>query len=285
MHKTMFQKVCSGFGLPALVGTLILSGSFESLAAGDATSQPDLSGRTDASIREVITRVAHHQIHPVKDGDYTPVDSLKAAEAAQTPEGIAWNYPWGVTLYGMLRVSDVTHDQEVERFVLDHNLIVGRYFAWQDDLRTKLGKNSEFKPFASSKSNKLGGLMRLGNLDSCGAMGAQFMEGVLRHSDKITPEQERVGRTIAEYISHKQARLPDGTLWRPTSMGGTIWLDDLYMGCPFLLRWSQHAGDRKLIDDTARQVINMARRLQDNDGLFYHGYFEKEAKRSPVKWG
>jgi unsaturated rhamnogalacturonyl hydrolase len=128
-------------------------------------------------------------------------------------------------------------------------------------------------------------LMRLGNLDSCGAMGAQFMEGVLRHSDKITPEQERAGRAIAEYIGHKQARLLDGTLWRPTSMGGTIWLDDLYMGCPFLLRWSQHAGDSKLIDDTARQVINMAKRLQDTDGLFYHGYFEKEEKRSPVKWG
>ncbi len=116
-------------------------------------------------------------------------------------------------------------------------------------------------------------------------MGAQFMEGLLRHGEKATPEEERVVKAIYEWVGAKQPRLPDGTFWRPNSMGGTIWLDDLYMGCPFLLRWSQRTGESKLIDDCARQVINMAKRLQDTDGVFYHGYFEKEQKRSPIKWG
>ncbi len=267
-----------------VAGGLILSFNLCCLGAGEATVMtPDLSGRTDASIREVITRVAHHQIRPLKDGDYAPVDSVQAAEAAKAPEGIAWNYPWGVTLYGMLHVNEATGDKAVEQFVLEHNLIVARYFAWQDDFRKKLG--AEAKPFISAKENKIGGLMKLGNLDSCGAMGAQFMEGLLRHGGKATPEQERVGKAIDGWVCGKQARLPDGTFWRPASMGGTIWLDDLYMGCPFMLRWSQHAGDRKLIDDCAQQIINMAKRLQDTDGVFYHGYFEKEQKRSPIKWG
>src|SRR5581483_1130705 len=54
-----------------VAGGLILSFNLCCLGAGEATViTPDLSGRTDASIREVITRVAHHQIRPLKDGDY-----------------------------------------------------------------------------------------------------------------------------------------------------------------------------------------------------------------------
>ncbi len=42
-------------------------------------SGADLPGRTDASIREVLKRVATHQVRSLKDGDYTPVSSLQAA--------------------------------------------------------------------------------------------------------------------------------------------------------------------------------------------------------------
>ncbi len=251
-----------------------------------ADTQPDLSGKTDPSIREVITRVAHHQIHDLKDGEYPATDSLDAAKAAAKPEGIDWRYPWGVTLYGMLRVRDVTGDGDSEHFVLEHNHIVSRYYCWLDGLRTKLTNDSDEVRNFITRSNKLSPLIRLGNLDSCGAMGAQFMEGVLRHEDgKMSPEEEKVATHIADYIAKKQARLPDGTFWRPTSMGGTVWLDDLYMGCPMLLRWSQYTHDSKMVDDCANQVINMARRLQDTNGVFWHGYFEKEQQHSPIKWG
>jgi rhamnogalacturonyl hydrolase YesR len=286
----------------------VLSLALAALACRAAES-PDLSGKTDASIRDVITRVAHHQFHTLSDGNYATVDSLVAAQGATVPEGIAWNYPWGVTLYGMLREKDATGDKASEKFVLEHNLIAARYYAWLDDLRTALGKNPDVKTFVGK--TKIGGLMRLGNLDSCGAMGAQFTEGILRHSKSATPEQQRVAATIAQYIIAKQARLPDGTFWRPTSMGGTIWLDDLYMSCPFLLRWDQFKdnayhdaspignvhglfpahyvqpddGSPRLITDCAHQVINMAKRLQDDDGVFYHGYFENEKQHSPIKWG
>jgi unsaturated rhamnogalacturonyl hydrolase len=266
----------------ALLAGAVALGCATAVSAADDMA-PDLSGTTDASIRDVITRVAHHQIHELKDGDYTPVDSIEAAKAAKAPEGLMWVYPWGVTLYGMLRVNDVTGDKDVEHFVLEHNLIVSRYYAWLEGLRAKLGNDANFKAFAGK--TKIGPLIKLGNLDSCGAMGAQFMEGLLHHTEKVTPGQEQVVKAIADYITKKQARLPDGTLWRPTAMGGTIWLDDLYMGCPFMLRWSQYTHDPKLIDDCAAQVINMARRLQDTNGVFYHGYFEKKQERSPIKWG
>src|SRR5689334_20732626 len=45
---------------------------------------------TDAQIRDVITRVARHQLVPITDGDYAPVNSLQQAQAAQPASGIAW---------------------------------------------------------------------------------------------------------------------------------------------------------------------------------------------------
>src|SRR5580658_1041043 len=88
---------------------------------------------TDAEIRDVINRVAHHQIHPLKDGDYLAVNGPNAAQqaaAAAPPDGIAWSYPWGVTLFGMLRSIDETGDKDVAKFVLDHNAICAREYNW-----------------------------------------------------------------------------------------------------------------------------------------------------------
>jgi rhamnogalacturonyl hydrolase YesR len=241
------------------------------------------SDGSDAAIRDLITRVAHHQVHPLGDGDDTPVDSVAAAQAARTAVGIAWNYPWGVTLYGILHVCDATGDKQLERFVLQHNQIVAREYDWLSELRNEVGDSEEVRRFLQSQSLK--DLMSLGSLDNCGAMGAQLLEGLLNHGDKVAPEQQQVAETIADYISNKQARLPDGTLWRPDRMGGTVWIDDLYMSCPFLVRWYKFTGDRKYLDDAVRQIINVARRLQDADGVWWHGYYENARDHSPIKWG
>jgi rhamnogalacturonyl hydrolase YesR len=251
--------------------------------AQEPPSAPDLSGKSDASIREVITRVAHHQFHPLRDGDYPSVETVVAARAARQPEGIGWDYPWGVTLYGMLHVNEATGDKDLEHFVLEHNQIVARDYAWLTGLRAKLGDSKELRGFM--RGLRLQQLMVLGSLDNCGAMGTQLLEGFLSHGEQPTPEQKVIGETIADYIVNKQARLPDGTLWRPGELGGTVWIDDLYMSCPFLVRWYKYSGDHKYLDDAARQIVNMAQRLQDADGVWWHGYYEKDKEHSPIKWG
>src|SRR5438045_2978389 len=81
------------------------------LKSGQAVS----SGPDDTVIRDVVTRVARHQIRPLADGEYPPItgaDVLKSADAAKLPEGITWVYPWGVTLYGVLRSTDITGDKD-----------------------------------------------------------------------------------------------------------------------------------------------------------------------------
>jgi unsaturated rhamnogalacturonyl hydrolase len=115
---------------------------------------------------------------------------------------------------------------------------------------------------------------------------------MLRQPAQVIPEQQAVVARVANWITQEQERLPDGTFWRPNATDvskvmkpGTIWADDLYMGCPFLVRWAQYTGDPKSLHDAAQNVINMAARLQDKDGVWFHAYFEAEKKHSPWKWG
>ena len=60
------------------------------------------------------------------DGEYPAIDGadvLKQADAAKMPDGIQWAYPWGVTLYGALRSTDATGDQDVAEHPRDVALL------------------------------------------------------------------------------------------------------------------------------------------------------------------
>jgi rhamnogalacturonyl hydrolase YesR len=253
------------------------------LLAGCASAHSDSQAFiSDAEIRDVVARVAKHQIHPLADGEYSKVTSVEEAKAAKAPEGLLWNYPWGVALYGMIRSTDSTGDKEVEQFVMEHDKICARYYEWLAGLEKQFG--DEGKAFA--RTTKLKPLINLGNLDSCGSMGNQMVETMLRHPKQVTQADKDVAERIVNWVSEKQFRLPDGTLARPGKDGGeTVWPDDLYMGCPVLIRWSEFTGDKKYLDDAANQIIHQAELEQDADGLFFHGYNVTEKKHSPFKWG
>ena len=281
---------------PAALGLLIVTGCSQMRHTSDperpatppandasltgATKTPSTT-ITDDEIRDVVARVAKHQIHPLADGEYPAVTNLDEAKAAKAPEGIDWVYPWGVDLYGLLRSSDVTGDKNASGFVVQHNQICGRYYEWLAGIEKQFGPDGK----AFAKTTALKRLVELGNLDSCGAMGVQMLESMSRHPESVTQQEKDVVARIADWILNKQDRLPDGTLWRAGRMGGTVWPDDLYMGCPFIVRWSKYTGEKKYLDDAANQIIHQAELQQDADGLFFHGYNVAEKKHSPFKWG
>lgn len=253
-------------------------GNDASLDGAVKSPEPSIS---DAEIRDVINRVVKHQLHALADGEYPTVTNLDQAKAAKPPEGIAWSYPWGVDLYGILRSTDVTGDKSAEKFVLEHDKICARYYQWLAGVEKQFGE--EGKAFA--RTSKIKGLITLGNLDSCGSMGNQIVETMLRHPELVTPADKAVAERIVDWVTVKQHRLADGTLARPGRDGETVWPDDLYMGCPVIIRWAKFTGDKKYLDDAANQMIHQAELEQDTDGLFFHGYNVKEQKHSPFKWG
>jgi rhamnogalacturonyl hydrolase YesR len=260
------------------LGLLLFGGS--EVAGRTAESAPEISNE---AIRAVLTQVARHQIQPLADGDYSPADSLAAIRTARPPMGITWNYPWGLTLFGLLRASDAIGDPAAAQFVLQHNLICARYYAWLADLQRRLTNAPELAAFATD--SKLKGLMNLGSLDSCGAMGSAMLQGMIRYPETVSPEEKAVVARIADWVATKQDRLPNGTLWRPKSMRGTVWPDDLYMGGVFLVSWGEYTHDTKYIDDAANNLIQQAALEADHDGLWFHGYFVSEKKPAPCKWG
>jgi len=267
---------------------LVLSGGYSTLAQDKTNSSPvsavaptDSATISDAEIRDVVSRVAKHQIHALADGEYPAVTNLDDAKAAKAPEGISWGYPWGVALFGMERSVDVTGDKDADNFVVQHNLICARDYGWLAGLEKQFDKEGN----AFARTSKIKPLIGLGSLDSCGAMGNEILESMIRHPDQVTPEEKAVVARIADWVVNNQDRLPDGTLWRSKNMGGTVWPDDLYMGGVFLVRWGVYNHDQKFIDDAANQIIHQAALEADSDGLWFHGYFETNKMHAPFKWG
>lgn len=246
------------------------------LAAASTAQAQDI---TDAQISEVVTRVARHQLVTLVDGDYAPVSSLEQAQAAKAPTGIAWFYPQGVMLYGMSRSTDITHDRDVDRFVVQHYQTAARYYHWLAQLRQQFGGSAEGL-FATSSLRQL---MALGSLDSCGAMGTALLDSMMRHPESVTAEEREVLARIADWVVNRQARTADGMLWRP-GRDNTVWPDDVYMGGSFLVRYGLYTHDVRYIDDAARNIISQAALEQDSDGLWFHGYFMNSKTHAPFKW-
>lgn len=284
------RRLITGATLAAILGC--------NCAVSSRAQTNDFSGRTDESILAVLELVADRQLRvsatnpaPIilADGAYPVARALAEATNATRPTGIAWNYPWGVTLYGLLQAYRATGNTNYLNFVLKHNQIVGRYYYWLRSLHNSLTNTTGLASF--QQSTAIGEFFKndspaTGKLDYCGAMGAQFMECILNHAGNVSTEQLHVGLNVARYISSVQSRLPDGTLWRTnTSPQRTIWADDLYMSCPFLIRWYLYTGQTNCLDDAARQIMNMASYLQDTDGLWYHGYFVDSKAVNGFKWG
>jgi rhamnogalacturonyl hydrolase YesR len=260
----------------------ILFFSLVTLAVSSVANSGHATGEiSDDQIRDVITRVAKHQIHTLTDGEYPAVTNIDIAKSAKAPEGIAWNYPWGVTLFGMQREADLLSDKDADKFVLEHNAICARYYQWLAGLEDQFGADGK----AVARNSKIKALINLGNLDSCGSMGNEILESMIRHPESVTPAETAVVGRIADWVSKKQERLPDGTLWRPKTMSGTVWPDDLYMGGVFLVRWGLYNHDQKSVEDAANNIIHQAALEADSDGIWFHGWFQTNKMHAPFKWG
>ena len=148
-----------------------------------------------------------------------------------------WNYPLGVTLYGMLQTARLLGRQDVTDYVVRHvNECVKTYpYSMYD--RQQFG-------FQSINHQ----LVEMSCLDDCGSFGAATLE---TYKECQLPEYRVVVDAIADYILNRQVRTQDGAFYRVR----TMWIDDLYMSTPFLGRYYKLTGKQEYIDDAARQFL------------------------------
>ncbi len=85
--------------------------------------------------------------------------------------------------------------------------------------------------------------------------------------------QKWISRMV-EYARHGQVRLPgSGIYTRLTPVEFTTWVDDMFMGIPFLVHASRWVGDpelaRELLDDAARQALAFNHEVWDEEAELY----------------
>jgi unsaturated rhamnogalacturonyl hydrolase len=188
-----------------------------------------------------------------------------------------WNYPLGVTLYGLLHSAEAIGSEEAQHYVRDHVQFccdTFQYALWDKD---QYGGATTVHHLLSS----------IDSLDDCGSFGSCLLE-VAKHFE--LRGYREIADYVADYISNKQARLPDGTFFRKELMHifhkNTMWADDLYMSVPFLCRYYQLTGDRKYIDDAARQFLGFKKRLFIPEWkVMSHVYDFKRDMATGVPWG
>jgi unsaturated rhamnogalacturonyl hydrolase len=265
------------------VGAFLLLSAPGAAPQGGSVGDPPSTARDGRSTRDVVLAVARRQVRTLADGDYKR-GTWAEVKASRDPQGVEWVYPWGVTLLGTLRASEQTGDRDLSAFVVRHNEIVARYWQYLGWVQSTFAGSHEEEVTTLIRASPIRRVMRISSLDIAGAMSAQMVESFLRHGAKPTPEQADLLRITTDWVANKQSRLPDGTFWRPET-NQTLWVDDLFMSGSLLTRWSEYTGDRKSLDDAARQILGMAKLQQDADGLWFHANFIAEGKPSPYKWG
>ncbi|KRE64144.1 glycoside hydrolase family 88/105 protein [Paenibacillus sp. Soil750] len=186
-----------------------------------------------------------------------------------------WNYPIGVTLYGLLQTGRKLARTDVVRYILQHLKTCTTMYDYAMWDREQYGY-----PAMNTK------LVDMKMLDDCGSIGSAMLEANQEVQDD---DFVRLAHRIAEYMANTQERQGDGAFYRESKgyyMENTLWADDLYMSTPFLIRYYKLTGERKWLDDAARQFKLYKKYLYlSNIKLMSHVYDFKFNMANGIPWG
>ncbi|WP_225228567.1 glycoside hydrolase family 105 protein [Bacillus sp. PS06] len=187
-----------------------------------------------------------------------------------------WDYPLGVTLYGLLKTAIELKRDDIVKYCIKHiqtSTSLYSYSLWDREKYGAAGVNNQ--------------LSAIDSLDDCGSFGATMLMAM-----ELSPikDGDLIAKDIANYIENIQARLPEGTLYRREShvdfMKDTIWCDDLYMSIPFLSRYYKKTGDRLYIDDSVNQFLQYKKFLyMPESQIMSHVYNLKLDTGTHIPWG
>jgi rhamnogalacturonyl hydrolase YesR len=196
-----------------------------------------------------------------------------AADLIQDGPYTDWRYWNGVLDLSMDRLGEVLHDSAYARYSARNAAFTFDHYQFFKNHYKDQGKWAY--PF--------GQFFIMEELDDCGAMGAALID--VCRSDPQKRYLDYIDRA-ADHVSHRQARLGDGTLVRTFPQQWTLWADDLYMGVPLLARLAHFTGNVKYFDDAALQVVNFQNYLFDSKaGLMAHCWFSDTRQTGVAFWG
>ncbi|CAM4292998.1 rhamnogalacturonyl hydrolase YesR [Paenibacillus endophyticus] len=186
-----------------------------------------------------------------------------------------WDYPLGVTMYGLLRTAKELERKDLMEYTLSH-------IRTCTDLYDYSMWDKEAYGFPSLNHQLV--MMRM--LDNCGSFGSAMLEAYGQTEDATFL---RIADRIADFMLQKLERKDDGAFYRLCDgdySANTMWADDLYMSAPFLIRYAAATGNSAPLNEAARQFLLYKSYLfMSDEALMSHVFDFKYGKATLVPWG
>jgi unsaturated rhamnogalacturonyl hydrolase len=86
-------------------------------------------------------------------------------------------------------------------------------------------------------------------------------------------------RQLAEQLK-TQPRTRDGGYWHKQIYPHQMWLDGIFMDCPFMVEFARRANEPAWHDEAVNQILTIAKHTHDpKTGLYYHGWDESRKEK------
>ena len=179
-----------------------------------------------------------------------------------------WFYALMVGTHGLLRASYAIENAEYYNYFIDSTELLATYFDYMQYDAYKFGQ-AAFLELST----------RLDNLDAIGSMGRNLCE---LYKLKPSEDVKNLIEVLADAAMNNIPRFEDGTYHRETDM----WADDLFMSCPFLVRYALISGKREIFHEVVRQLLGFKQRLWMRDEkIMSHIFFLDDNEPNNIPWG
>lgn len=188
-----------------------------------------------------------------------------------------WNYHTGGVAWAMANLSEATGVQKYDDYSKE----------WTDFMLDK-------KPFIGYQVNTLNGfqsthhqLFNTPLLDFTAAPAMPFIYRLVKHKQfNNRARYEEFVKTIKDYVVHQQIKLPGGNFTRETPEKYTTWVDDMFMGIPFVIQAAMETSDPKervaLINGAASQILAFNKELfNSSENLYQHVQYSTRKVKFP----
>ncbi len=146
-----------------------------------------------------------------------------------------WDYPLGVTIYGLLQTGRLLERPDIIRYALDHVQSCTDMFEYSLWDREQYG-------FPAINQQ----LVMMKMLDNCGSFGSAMLEAYQedRRSRAFCLWPHRIADFMLNSWNVRKTERFIGSCQDEYS-ANTMWADDLYMSTPFLCRYAEITGDAR----------------------------------------
>lgn len=186
-----------------------------------------------------------------------------------------WDYPLGVTIYGLLQTGRLLERSDITQYALDHVQSCTDMFAYSLWDREQYG-------FPAINQQ----LVMMKMLDNCGSFGSAMLEAYQAWEDQ---NFMAIANRIADFIFYGLERKEDGAFYRKCKdeySENTMWADDLYMSTPFLCRYAQITGVSEALDEAAKQFLLFRKYLYlPEERIMSHVFDFKYGMATGIPWG